>query len=349
MKQGLLALILAAGKGTRFKSDTIKVLHPLMGKPMLKLVVDSILGLEVENVYVVVGYKKEEIIKAGFLKNVGLIVQEEQLGTAHAVLAAKNVLEKEKQKDVLIINGDLPLVQPQTLMPLIDLHKKKGNSLTFLTAELDNPKGFGRVIRTEDGKIKIIEEKEATSSQRKIRESNVGVYIFKVSDLLQVLPRVSNDNKKGEFYLTDVIGIMSEEGKKVSFHKTPQKSEFIGVNDRYELALASDKLRKRKVRLLAEKGVTVCDAYMTWIDLDVKIGRDTVVYPSVVVEGKSVIGNQCMLYPFVHVIDSKIGNNVSILNSSIIEKSRIEDGVQINPFSYIKTDIFLQGGEKKKI
>ncbi len=341
MSQGFLALILAAGKGTRFKSDRIKVLHPLLGKSMLQLVVDSVLRLKPQKVYVVVGYQRDEISKKVQSEKVALVHQKQQLGTAHAVMAAHSVLRKVIDSDVLIINADLPLVRSQTLKPLLALHRKDKNSLTFLSAELDNPTGFGRIIRSE-GMIKVIEEKDASPSVKKIKEVNTGIYLFKIKDLLASLPKVSNRNKKREYYLTDVTGIMAQEGKKIGSYKTPNAVDFVGVNNRYELAQAIEVLRERKIRDLTEKGVTVLDPKTTWIDLDVKIGPDTVIYPSVVIEGRSVIGRECRFYPFTHIRDTRVGNCVEILGSTMIENSVIEDEARVGPFSRLRPNSIIR-------
>ena len=335
MNQGFIALILAAGKGTRFKSDKVKVLHSFLGKPMLRLVVDTVLKLKPQKVHIVVGYQKEEIIKEFKSGQVAFVVQKEQLGTAHAVLAAKNVLQKNSGMDLLVINGDLPLVRPETLRPLMALHKKEKNALTFLSAELENPTGFGRVIRSGDT-LRVVEERDASPSERKIREVNTGVYLFRIRDLLEALPKISNKNKKKEFYLTDVTGIMAREGKKIGFHRTENSGEFIGVNSRYEMAQAIEVLRVRKIKDLAEAGVTVLDPRTAWIDLNVRIGEDTIIYPSVIIEGSSVIGRGCRLYPFTHIRDSRLGNRVQILTSTMIEESVIEDEAQVGPFSRLR-------------
>ncbi len=346
MRQNFIALILAAGKGTRFKSEKIKVLHPLLGKSMLRFVVDCIFRLNPANIYVVVGYQKEEVKKETFSKKVEFVVQKERLGTAHAVLAAREILQKQQEKDVLVMNGDLVLLRAEMLMPMLKLHQKEDNSLTFLSAELENPRSFGRIIRGESNLIKIVEEKDATPSQRCIKESNVGVYLFKIKDLLEALPKISNKNKKGEYYLTDIIEIMSREKKKIGTYKTPESSEVIGINDRNELARAIEILRRRKIKSLAESGVTIYDPASTWIDLDVKIGRDTTIYPSVIVEGKSVIGKQCKIYPFSHVVDSKIGDRVNILTSTMIEKSIIKDDSRVGPFTHLRSKSVLMRGTK---
>jgi len=346
MRQGILALILAAGKGTRFKSEKIKVLHSLLGKSMLQWVVDCILRLNPKNVYVVVGYQKEEVMKEAFSKKVNFIIQNEQLGTANAVLSARSALKKHLDKDVLIIHGDLPLIKPETLRPMLNLHRKKGNSLTFLSAELEDPSGFGRIIYLGDNKIRIVEEKDVTPIQRRMKEINVGIYVFKIKDLLQALPEISNQNKKGEYYFTDIIEILTRKGKKIGIFKTRQNEEVVGVNDRIELSRAVDVLRKRKIQSLAEMGVTVYDPATAWIDSNVKIGRDTIIYSSVIIEGNSVIGRQCLLYPFVHIIDSRVGNDVKILTSTMIEDSTIADRVQVGPFTHLRPKTVLKKQSK---
>ncbi len=345
MRKGFFALILAAGKGTRFKSEIIKVLHPMLGKSMLRLVLDCVFKLRPEKVYVVVGSQKEDVMNEAPSGKVEFLTQKRQLGTAHAVQAAKNALNKGREKDVLIINSDLPLMKPETLRPLLALHRKEGNSLTFLSAELEDPSGFGRIVRSGD-EIRVIEERDATAPQRRIREVNAGVYVFKIKDLLEALPKVSNKNKKGEYYLTDVTEILSQEGKKIGVHKTRNTEDLVGVNSRYELAKAIGELRERKIKTLTEKGVTVYDPRTTWIDLDVKIGPETIVYSSVVIEGNSVIGSECRLYPFVHIVDSRVGNRVKILGSTMIEESVIEDEAQVGPFTHFRPKTVIKSKAK---
>ena len=345
MRKGFFALILAAGKGTRFKSEIIKVLHPMLGKSMLRLVLDCVFKLRPEKVYVVVGSQKEDVMKEAPSGKVEFLTQKRQLGTAHAVQAAKNALNKGREKDVLIINSDLPLMKPETLRPLLALHRKEGNSLTFLSAELEDPSGFGRIVRSGD-EIRVIEERDATAPQRRIREVNAGVYVFKIKDLLEALPKVSNKNKKGEYYLTDVTEILSQEGKKIGVHKTRNTEDLVGVNSRYELAKAIGELRERKIKTLTEKGVTVYDPRTTWIDLDVKIGPETIVYSSVAIEGNSVIGRESRLYPFVHIVDSRVGNRVKILGSTMIEESVIEDEAQVGPFTHFRPKTVIKSKAK---
>lgn len=346
MKKGFLALLLAAGKGTRFKSEKVKVLYPMLGKSMLRLVIESIQRLGPERVYVVVGYQKDEVMREASSLKVHFVQQKEQLGTAHAVMVAKNILLKEKEKDVLIINADLPLLRPDTLKPLLNSHWTRGNSLTFLSAQLENPTGFGRILYSGNNMIKVIEEKDAAPSERKIKEVNAGVYLFKIKDLLEALPKVTNKNKKGEFYLTDITEILARERKKIGVYKTSHPEEIIGINNRYELAKAIEALRERKIISLTEAGVTVLDPLTTWIDLDVKIGKDTTIYSSVIIEGNSMVGTQSRIYPFVHIIDSRVGKRVKILSSTMIEESVIEDEAQVGPFAHLRPKTVLRKGSK---
>ncbi len=340
------ALILAAGKGTRFKSEKIKVLHTLMGKSMIKIAVDSISQLKPKMTHMIVGYQKEMLMEEFSGERISFITQKPQLGTAHAVMAASKNLSKYKEDDVLIMNGDLPLIRPYTLRPLLKQHQRQGNVLTFMSAEMADPTGFGRVIYLDKNRIKIIEEKDATPEQRKLKEGNVGIYIFKIKDMLSALPKISNKNKKGEYYLTDIIEILSSSGKKVGVNKTTHVGEIVGVNDRFELAKAVNILRIRKIESMAKKGVTFYDPASTWIDFDVNIGIDTVIYPFVVLEGNSVIGQECTLYPGAHIIDSRLGRGVKILSSTMIEECRIADKAQIGPFTHLRPNSIIKTGAK---
>jgi len=346
MSKGFSVIILAAGKGTRFKSDRIKVLHTLMGRPMLQLVVDSVRGLKPNKIFVVVGYQKDEVKQQPLAEDLEFIIQKEQLGTAHAVLAAKTILKDSEDGDVLIINGDLPLIQTKTLKPLLMKHRTQGNALTFMTTDLDDPTGFGRVVDVGENDFHIIEEKDATPVQRRIKEINVGIYLFGIKDLFKALPKVTNQNKKGEYYLTDLIAILSRDKKKVGKYRTAQTDEIVGVNDRYELARAAEALRLRKIKSLADRGVTVLDPSGTWIDLDVKVGRDTTIYPSVFIEGDSVIGTHCTIYPHVHISHSKIGRGVKILASTVIENSLIKDEAQVGPFTHLRPKTVILKGAR---
>lgn len=346
MRRSLIALVLAAGEGTRFKSALPKVLHPLLGKPMIRLVTDSIRQLKPKRICLVVGHKKEQVTAEFAGEDIAFVRQARQLGTAHAVLSAKAILAAHKEADVLIINGDLPLLRPSTLKPLLESHRRRGNDLTFMSAEIEDPSGFGRLVRDGGGAVRIVEEKDATPGERGIREINAGVYVFKVRALLEALPLIKNDNVKGEYYLTDIVEIMGGKKKRIGLHKTPRASEVVGVNTRFELSRAVAALRERKARELAESGVTIHDPRSAWIDLDVEIGRDTVLYPLVVIEGRTRIGGGCRVYPNVHILNSRIGDGVDILSSSVVEECEIENGVRVGPFSRLRPKTVLKAGSK---
>lgn len=345
MKTGFHALILAAGKGTRFKSDTIKVLHSLMGKSMLRIVRDSLSQLKPDRIHIVVGYQKDKVVEALADENTDFIEQKAQLGTAHAVMAARKILQQNPDGNLLVMNGDLPLIRPATLRPLMKQHLREKNDLTFMTAIMDDPTGFGRVVFLDD-RIRIIEEKDASPAQRKLKEGNVGIYMFKIRELLKALPKISTENKKGEYYLTDIIEILSSSGKRVAACPTLNVDEIVGVNDRYEMARAIEVLRLRKIRSLTEKGVTFYDPSSTWIDFEVRIGRDSIVYPSVVIEGRSVIGKQCVLYPGVHIINSRVGDSTKLLTSTVVEDSRVAANCQLGPFSRLRPGCVVRSGAK---
>ena len=346
MRKNLLVLVLAAGEATRFKSEKVKVLHPILGKPMLQYVLDCVRKLRPEKIHVVVGHQKEEIIRAFASAKVNFVHQRKQLGTAHAVLKARSVLEKKKDREVLILYGDMPLLTPKTLVLLVSQHRRQENAMTLMSAELENPTGFGRLIWSGNSVVKIIEEREASPSQKRLKEINAGIYVCRVRDLLQALPKVSNKNRKGEYYLTDLVEVFARQKKRVGVHRTPLIGEIVGVNSRLELARAAEVLRMRKVEKLSEGGVTFYDPQTTWIDLDVRVGADTVFYSSVVVEGKSRIGKKCTLYPFVHLVNTKVGDNVKILSSCMIEESLIEDGAKVGPFTHLRPKTVIRRDAK---
>ncbi len=313
---------------------------------MLGWVLESVSGLDPEKVGIVVGFQKQDVKKEIDLPKVEFIHQKKQLGTAHAVRSAENFIKTHSDKDILIMNGDLPLIRTETLKPLVEKHRKEKNELTFMSAEMDNPTGFGRLVYGEKGKITIVEEKEATEKEKKIKEANVGIYVFNAKALLKVLPKISNKNKKGEYYLTDTVEILSGEGGQVRVYRTEKVGEVVGVNDRFEMALASKELCLRKIKTLAAEGVTFYDPDSTWIDAEVKIGHDTVIYPSVVIEGGTEIGKECVIHPSVHIVNSQIRDGVKILNSTLIEDSLIEDQVKVGPLAHLRPETTLKKGSK---
>lgn len=335
----LKAIIMAAGKGTRMKSNTSKVMHLAHGKPIVKRIIEALNSLEVEENILILGHKKEQILEY-FGNDISYVVQEEQLGTGHAVLQAKEKLVGY-DGDVIILNGDVPLLRAKTLKELYTLYLENKVDGIILTANFENPFSYGRIL-TEAGKVTgIVEEKDATEEQKKIKEVNAGVYIFKAQDLLYALDRIDNKNEKGEYYLTDVIKILSQAGKKVISHSLEDSMEIQGVNSKVELALTSKVLRDRKNNKLMESGVILIDPNTTYIDDEVIIGMDSIIYPNVIIQGNTEIGENCEILPNTRIIDSKIHSNVKI-ESSVIEESIIEDGATIGPFAHLRPKSHLK-------
>lgn len=335
----LKTLILAAGKGTRMKSDMPKVIHKVNGIPMITKIIDTLSGLNPEENILILGHKKEEVLKV-VGENCDYVLQTEQLGTGHAVIQAKEKLEGY-DGDVMILCGDTPLLRESTLKSLYEYHKESGAVTTILTSIYENPFGYGRIVK-EDGLVKaIVEEKEASEEIKKIKEVNGGVYCFNSKELFKALDKIDNNNEKGEYYLTDVIGIQVSENKKVQSFILEDKMEILGVNSKVELAQAGKVLRDRKNRELMEEGVILIDPETTYVEESVKVGRDTVLYPGVVLQGKTVIGENCEIIGNGRIIDSVLGNNIRV-ESSVIEESILEDGVTMGPFAHIRPKSLLK-------
>jgi bifunctional UDP-N-acetylglucosamine pyrophosphorylase/glucosamine-1-phosphate N-acetyltransferase len=343
MKRRLVAVVLAAGQGTRFKSSRAKVLHPLLGKTMLRLTLETVRALKPERIVVVVGHQKDEVAREASGPGVVFAHQSRRLGTAHAVMAARPALRGRSGADVLIINADLPLLRPATLRPLIARHRRTANALTFMTAELADPHGFGRVVREAAG-LRVVEEREASSAERALREVNAGVYVFKSADLLRALPRVSNANRKGEYYLTDLIEILGRQGRGVGTLRATDPDEVVGINTRWELARAAAVLRDRKLKALAEAGVGFADPATTWVDLEAAIGPDTTVGPGVVIEGPTRIGAGCRIAPGVHIRDAVLADGVEVRTACVIEGCRLETGAGVGPFARLRPGTVIRAG-----
>lgn len=343
MNGRLIAVVLAAGQGTRFKSNRAKVLHPLLGKTMIERTLETVRALKPERTVVVVGHQKDEVARAASGPGVIFAHQTQRLGTAHAVRAALPALRGRPAADVLVINADLPLLRPATLRPLIARHRRRRNALTFMTAELSDPSGFGRVLEGEGGP-RIVEEREASAAERALREVNVGVYVFRAADLLRFLPRVSNANRKGEYYLTDLVEILGRRGRPVGLFKTASPEEVVGINTRWELARAAAVLRDRKLRDLAESGVGLADPATTWVDHDAAVGPDTTIGPGVVIEGRTRIGAGCRIAPGVHIRDSVLADGVEVRAACVVEGARLETGSAVGPFARLRPGTVIRAG-----
>ncbi|MEW6377019.1 MAG: bifunctional UDP-N-acetylglucosamine diphosphorylase/glucosamine-1-phosphate N-acetyltransferase GlmU [Thermodesulfobacteriota bacterium] len=335
--QSIATVILAAGKGTRMKSDLVKVLHPLLGLPMLSYPIDlSLNGIKAEKTIVVVGQQADQIKERFKDSRIQFVLQEEQLGTGHAVMQAIPFLQAFTGT-ILILCGDVPLVKSRTLLSFIDLFHENASTLSVLTAVVENPFGYGRILRGPDGWLeKIVEEKDASEEERLIREINTGIFCVKASYLVEGLKEIGQENAQGEYYLTDLVGIAKKRGLRCSAHMVADPVEVMGINTRVDLAIAHEVLRQEKVRELMLSGVTVIDPRTTYVDRTVKVEKDTILYPNCVLRGKTKIGERCIIEPNASISDSIIGNKVMIRSNSVITESKIEEEATIGPFAHLR-------------
>ncbi|MFZ5646217.1 MAG: bifunctional UDP-N-acetylglucosamine diphosphorylase/glucosamine-1-phosphate N-acetyltransferase GlmU [Bacillota bacterium] len=331
---GLATVILAAGKGTRMKSELPKVLHKVCGVPMINHVLKAARDAGSERIVAVVGFGGDLVAQA-VDGQAEIALQLEQLGTAHALHQAAGPL-KDYKGDILVLCGDTPLILADTLKTLISVHRESGASATVLTAEPDNPAGYGRIIRNAGGTVeRIVEQKDASPEELLVREINTGIYCFKSAGLFEDLAQIKPDNAQGEYYLPDLVGKFVGEGRVVSAVSGADPVEIMGVNDRCQLALAQSSMRKRVNRELMLSGVTIIDPDNVFIDAGVIIGRDTVIYPGAIIEGDTVIGEGCEIGPFTRIISARIKDNVTV-RQSVVEDSEIGSNCTIGPYSYIR-------------
>ncbi|MBL5767123.1 bifunctional UDP-N-acetylglucosamine diphosphorylase/glucosamine-1-phosphate N-acetyltransferase GlmU [Heyndrickxia sporothermodurans] len=330
------AVILAAGQGTRMKSKLYKVLHPVCGKPMVEHVVDQIGKLEINKMVTIVGHGAE-LVKEKLEGKTAFALQEKQLGTAHAVMQADEILA-DKDGITLVVCGDTPLIQAETMEALMRHHEEQKAKATILTAYTEKPEGYGRIIRNEQGFVeRIVEHKDATEDERKVREINTGVFCFDNKALFQALSKVSNDNVQGEYYLPDVIEILKNEGEVVSAYQTENMDETLGVNDRIALSNAERIMKKRINEYHMRNGVSIIDPEQTYIGVDIIIGSDTVIYPGVQLSGQTIIGEDCIIGPNSEIKDCTI-NNGTVIQQSVAHNSAIGANVKIGPFAHIRPD-----------
>ncbi len=346
-REPVSVIILAAGMGTRMKSRRIKLLHEVAGRPMVSHVIDCALALRPRQLITVIGHQAEEVRGAMDGVPTDFVLQKNQRGTGHAVIKAVAELKLRNKGQLLILNGDLPTLRPATLRSVLSRHRRSGAALTVLTARLTDASGYGRIIRGPHGGIQeIVEDRDATSDQRRILEINVGIYCADPARLLPVLDKIRPNNTQREYYLTDAVHRLIRMGEKVVAVCHNDAEEVMGVNSRVELAKATRTLYSRKNDALQNAGVTILDSNRTWVDPRAKIGKDTVLFPDVLMEGPVVLGEGCTVRSGSRIADSRLGNSVTINDHSVITDSQIADGVQVGPFAHLRPGTRLDAGSK---
>ena len=338
MKNNTAALILAAGLGTRMKSSKAKVLHEVLFKPMILHVLDTVKDLNLDYSYIIVGHQKEKVAELVSGRQATCIVQEEQLGTGHAVLCAEKELARIGGT-VLILSGDVPLIKADSLRAMLATHAKNKPVLTLMTASLDDPTNYGRIVRDRQNKLlEIVEEKDADAEQKKIREINAGIYCAEVPFLFKALKKVGNDNKQGEIYLTDIVKIAINMGLQVDIFSGAGGEELLGVNSRSELAAATKYLQHKKNSRLMADGVSLTDPETIFIQQEVRIETDTVIHANVQISGNTIIGKNCTIGPDVVLRGCRIGDNVTIEPFSNLTSCTVQNNEIIAPHTSLKQD-----------
>ena len=337
--ENLQALILAAGKGTRMKSRKAKVLHRVGGSALIEHVFRAAQSVS-DRVLVVVGHQAERVTP--LLPDAVFVDQKQQLGTGHAVLSARETL-RGFSGDLLVLPGDVPLVGGDTLEHFVHFHRNGGYSASVLTADIANPFGYGRIVRRNDNEVdSIVEHRDASPEVLQIPEINSSIYVFKTPELFAALAHVGNRNSQSEYYLTDVIGILTKEKEKVGAWKTANPVEILGINTRQELAAIDQFLRQQKCEALMAEGVTIIDPETTFIDLDVQVGQDTVVYPSVQIERGTIVGDDVTIRSFSRITNCRIGARSTVLEGCVLVDSEIGEDVSIGPFAHLRLGATLE-------
>ncbi|MBI5327301.1 MAG: bifunctional UDP-N-acetylglucosamine diphosphorylase/glucosamine-1-phosphate N-acetyltransferase GlmU [Deltaproteobacteria bacterium] len=344
----IAAVIMAAGLGKRMKSDIPKVLHAVAGKPMLFYPIEVVQSLGVKKVVVIVGHKADEVMNTlkSEIRNpkseIQYVKQEPQLGTGHAVLCAEGAL-KHWKGNVLILSGDVPLITKETIHGLLDLHTKRNAAISFISAIVGNPSGYGRVVRDKKNKVvKIVEDKDASQKEKRISEINTGIYFTDASFLFSGLKKIKKENAQGEYYLPDLIEMAVKQGKKVAAFTHINAAEVMGINNRIELAEANEEMRERLNNGLMLSGVTLIAPDTAYIHKDVRVGKDTTIYPNVFLEGATTIGHGCTIEEGCKIINSTIGDNSIIKSHSAIESSMIGHDVSIGPFARLRPECVIE-------
>ena len=327
------AIILAAGKGTRMKSKYPKVVHKVCGKEMVNHVISVSKKSGVNDIVAILGHESD-VVKEKLPKDTMIAMQTEQLGTGHAVMMAKEYINDNDT--IVVLCGDTPLVKEETLKKLFDYHIEHGYHATVLTTEVDNPTGYGRIIRDENKDLlKIVEQKDANEEEKKAKEINSGIYCFNGKSLRESLDLLDNNNAQGEYYLTDTIKIMRDKGQKVGAFNGSTIEELMGVNSRVELSKAEEIMRRRINESHMVNGVTIIDVNSTYIEADVEIGNDTIVYPGTMLRGNTKIGTNCVIGMNCSITNSQIGNDTEVQSSTIID-STVGENTTVGPYAYLR-------------
>lgn len=339
------ALVLAAGKGTRMKSRLPKVLHKVGGKAMVERVLDTVNAVGVDRSVVIVGFGGEEV-RAYLGDRCEYVTQAEQKGTGHAVREAKPVLG-DFDGTIVLMCGDTPLVTEDTIKTLLNEHATTGAAATVLTAHMENPTGYGRIIRDEEGKVlRIVEQKDGTPDELAVQEINTGMYAFDSQKLWPCLAQLSDDNAQGELYITDVVGILVNAGERVSAYMTMDEDESLGVNSRVQLAEAERILRNRKLRELMDAGVTIIDPATTYVAPEVVVGSDTILHPGTILEGNTVIGKECEIGPHTRFTNVTVGDK-NVIHFTYAHDCEIKNGTDIGPYVHLRPNTVI--GDKVHI
>lgn len=326
------------------KSGTSKVLHEIFHKPLVYYPIEAARYAGAQEVCLVVGHKSEEVMKT-FGDTVKYALQAERLGTGHAVMQAMDFIGDDGE--ILVLYGDTPLITAQTIEKMLAFHRKKKNAVTVLSALVDDPTGYGRIVRDESKHfVKIVEQKDATDEEKRITEINGGMYVFEAKHLKSALSKITNNNKQQEYYLTDTIEILLHEGYNVDAIAIMNPDDILGVNSREQLAQATAIMKQRINRKHMDNGVTLIDPHHTYIDPEVEIGQDTVIEPGCIIEGNTSIGENCIIGYNTKIRNCKVGNSVAIESSMLID-SQIDEGCHIGPFAYIRPNSHI--GAKVKI
>ncbi|MCZ6515646.1 MAG: bifunctional UDP-N-acetylglucosamine diphosphorylase/glucosamine-1-phosphate N-acetyltransferase GlmU [Acidobacteria bacterium] len=335
-KRDVSVVVLAAGLGTRFKSNRAKLLHPIAGKPLGRYLLDTVRQLTPQKIYMIVGHQADQVREALAGPDLEFVPQKQQLGTGHALQIAQPYLEKDTAAHVLVLVGDVPLIRKETLEGFLDAHRKQRAAGSVLSVRLDDPAGYGRVVRRGRAFLGVVEEKNCTPAQKKIREISTGILCFDRKKLLAHIGRLSNKNPQGEYLLPDLLTIFRRKKFRLHAFEASDPEEVEGVNDRAGLARAEKRIRRRKLESLMQSGVSVIDPDNTYVDPEVEIGPDTVVEPGVSLLGETRIGADCLIRSYSTLQNCRVGDRTVIRPCCYITETEIASDALIGPFAHLR-------------